>query len=86
MRTEFPVRSLTLVRPPPQGSIISSTSGSINTNISKPFSTAVEDVEDVVSSVQGYYDDPNALNFHMQVYVRIDYTRVCTHARGRVKR
>jgi len=24
-------------------------------------------VEEIESSVQGYYDDPNALNFHMQV-------------------
>lgn len=24
-------------------------------------------IEEIESSVQGYYDDPNALNFHMQV-------------------
>ena len=26
-----------------------------------------EDVEEIESSVQGFYDNPNALNFHMQV-------------------
>lgn len=36
----------------------------------KRFSTSAEEtVEDIVTSVQGYYDDPNALNFHMQVRV-----------------
>ncbi|CAM9145359.1 unnamed protein product, partial [Ectocarpus sp. 4 AP-2014] len=35
----------------------------------KAFSAAAGDtVEDIVSSVQGYYDDPNALNFHMQAW------------------
>ncbi|CAN0361205.1 unnamed protein product, partial [Ectocarpus sp. 12 AP-2014] len=35
----------------------------------KTFSAAAGDtVEDIVSSVQGYYDDPNALNFHMQAW------------------
>ncbi|CAM9795112.1 unnamed protein product [Scytosiphon promiscuus] len=35
----------------------------------KPFSASAEDpTEDIVTSVQGYYDDPNALNFHMQAW------------------
>eukprot|EP00752_Nemacystus_decipiens_P001274 g1270.t1 len=43
---------------------------SIGSSTSKPFSAAApaEDAEGVVSSVQGYYDDPNALNYHMQAW------------------